>query len=352
MRLASPVLLLLCSMAGAQISARTSDPIDLAPMEASVRHGDFPKVTSVVILRDGHLAYEQYFQGDATTLRDIRSATKTIASALIGMAIEDHKISGVQAPVMSFFPGYLPQNPDPRKAKITLEDLLSMSSPLDCDDENDFSRGNEERMYVLEDWQHFYLDLPMGGHMKIPGDTPPRYGRRFSYCTAGVFTLSPILKQATGTAADIYARERLFKPLGIEHADWVYSPMDIPQTGGGLRMSSRDLAKFAQLYLDGGVTNGKRLISAEWVVTSTTPHTVAEEDSNTEYGYLWWLKSFKSKSGKQYPSFWMSGNGGNKVVAIPSLHAVIVITSTNYNTRGMHQSTEKLLDDFILPAIE
>ena len=103
------------------------------------------------------------------------------------------------------------------------------------------------------------------------------------------------------------------------------------------------------MYLNGGVWNGNRLLSADWVKASTTPH-VQTGDETTEYGYLWWLKTFSSKDGKQYPSFWMSGNGGNKVVALPDLHAVVVITSTNYNSHGMHQSTEKLLDEFILPA--
>jgi CubicO group peptidase (beta-lactamase class C family) len=326
------------------------DPKMLSTMEQAVRHGDFPKVSSVVILRNGKLAYETYFEGDANTLRDTRSATKTITSALVGMAIQQHHIDSIQTPILPFFPGYQPQNPDPRKAKITVEDLLTMSSPLECDDDNEFSRGNEERMYALEDWSHFFLDLPMGGQMRLPGATPPKYGRRFSYCTAGVFTLSPILQQATGQAVDVYARQNLFAPLGIENAAWVYSPLGLVQTGGGLRLSSRDLAKFAQLYLNDGTWNGKRLLASDWIKQSTTPHVEADADEATEYGYLWWLKTFKSKDGKLYPSFWMSGNGGNKVVAIPSLNAVIVITSTNYNSRGMHQSTEKLLDEFILPA--
>ena len=346
---------LLCLPAHAQDLPTSSpenshlDAATLRLMEQAIRKGDFPKVSSVVILRDGKLAYESYFDGDANTLRDTRSATKTITSALVGMAIEQHRISGIQAPVLSFFPGYQPQNPDPRKAKITLEDLLTMSSPLECNDDNEFSRGNEERMYVLEDWSHFFLDLPMGGQMRLPGATPPKYGRVFSYCTAGVFTLSPVLQQATGQAVDAYAQKNLFQPLGIEHAAWVYSPLGLAQTGGGLRLTSRDLAKFAQLYLNGGVWNGNRLLSADWVKASTTPH-VQTGDETTEYGYLWWLKTFSSKDGKQYPSFWMSGNGGNKVVALPDLHAVVVITSTNYNSHGMHQSTEKLLDEFILPA--
>jgi CubicO group peptidase (beta-lactamase class C family) len=240
-------------------------------------------------------------------------------------------------------------NPDPRKDKITIEDFLTMSSVLECDDWNDASRGNEERMYVIEDWAQFILDLPVHGHMHLgEHEETPKYGRYFSYCTGGVFVLSEVLQGATGVRTDHYAQERLFGPLGITDAEWVYSPLGIPQTGGGLRLTSRDLLKIAQLYLNGGKWQGQRIVDESWVRTSTQPH--AQIDDQTEYGYLWWLKAFRSE-GKSYPAFFMSGNGGNKVVVFPSPDMAAVITSTNYNTRGMHEQTEKLLTDYILPAI-
>jgi CubicO group peptidase (beta-lactamase class C family) len=160
--------------------------------------------------------------------------------------------------------------------------------------------------------------------------------------------LSEVLQKATGMRADRYAEEKLFGPLGITDAQWVYSPLNIPQTGGGLRLTSRDLMKVAQLYLDGGVWQGRRIVDEAWVRTSTQPH--ARIDDQTEYGYLWWLKSFKSGD-KSYPAFFMSGNGGNKVAVFPSLDVAVVITSTNYNTHGMHEQTEKLLTEYILPAV-
>ncbi len=242
------------------------------------------------------------------------------------------------------------QNPDPRKSAITVEDFLTMSSPLECDDWNDASRGNEERMYLVEDWAQFILDLPIRGRMHLgEKEELPPYGRNFSYCTGGVFTLSEVLQKATGQRTDHFAEEKLFGPLGITTAKWFYSPLNIPQTGGGLRLSCRDLLKIAQLYLDGGNWHGRRIVSESWVKASTTPH--ARIDDSTEYGYLWWLKSF-SVNGKSYPAFFMSGNGGNKVVAIPSLDMAVVITSTNYNTHGMHEQTEKILTDYVLAAVE
>jgi CubicO group peptidase (beta-lactamase class C family) len=323
----------------------------LQDMETAVRAGDFKKIGSVVIARHGKLVYEVYFEGDAGTLRDTRSATKSITDVLIGIAIGEKKLSGVAARVLQLLPEHARQlqNPDPRKDRITVEDFLTMSSPLECDDWNDASRGNEERMYVVEDWAQFILDLPIRGRMRVGEQIdPPPYGRYFSYCTGGGFTLSEVLQKATGTRTDRYAQEKLFGPLGITDEQWVYSPLNIPQTGGGLRLTSRDLLKISLLYLNGGIWQGKRLVDEAWVRTSTQPH--ARIDDETEYGYLWWLKSFKS--GKEtYPAFFMSGNGGNKVLAFPGLDLAVVITSTNYSTRGMHEQTEKLLTDYILPAI-
>ncbi len=323
----------------------------LHDMDAAVRSGEFKKIGSVLVARHGKLVFEDYFDGDAGTLRDTRSATKSITDMLVGIAISEKKLSGVDARVLALLPerARKMQNPDPRKEKITVEDFLTMSSPLECDDWNDASRGNEERMYLVEDWAQFILDLPVRGRMHVGEQAdPPKYGRYFSYCTGGVFTLSEVLQKATGERTDRYAQEKLFGPLGISDATWVYSPLNVPQTGGGLRLSSRDLVKIAELYRSGGRCQGKSIVDEAWVKASTEAH--AQIDAQTEYGYLWWLKSFQS-GGKGYPAFFMSGNGGNKIAVFPGLDLTVVITSTNYGTRGMHEQTEKLLTDYILPAV-
>jgi CubicO group peptidase (beta-lactamase class C family) len=328
----------------------SSEPF--AAMEKAIRAGEFKKIGSVLMARHGKLVYEAYFDGDRTTLRDTRSATKSITDILIGIAIEDKKLSGVDARVLALLPDHARriQNPDPRKDKITVEDFLTMSSPLECDDWNDASRGNEERMYVVEDWAQFILDLPIRGRMHLGEKVdPPPYGREFSYCTGGVFTLSEVLEKVTGERTDHYAQKKLFGPLGIMDAVWVYSPLNIPQTGGGLRLTSRELLKIADLYRTGGEWKGTRIVDEAWVKTSTRSH--AKIDDDTEYGYLWWLKTFKSGQ-KSYPAFFMSGNGGNKVMVFPGLDMSVVLTSTNYNTKGMHQQTEQLLTDYILRAVE
>lgn len=331
----------------------TAQAQKLKEMETAIRGGEtFKKIGSVLVSQHGQMLYEGYFEGDANTLRDTRSATKSITSALVGIAIREKKLAGVGTRVLDLLPERARklQNPDARKSKITVEDFLTMSSPLECDDWNDASRGNEERMYIIEDWTQFILDLPIRGRMHVGEKVEqPPHGRAFSYCTGGVFVLSEVLTKSTGLRTDRLAQQKLFSPLGIAHAEWTFSPLGLPQTGGGLRLASRDLVKIAQLYLNQGMWGQQRILDETWIKDSISPH--ARIDDETEYGYLWWLKSFKS-SGKAYPSFYMTGNGGNKVVAIPSLDAVVVITSTNYNSRGMHEQTEKILTDYVLPALD
>ena len=324
----------------------------LTTMGERIKDSTFQRITSVVVAVDGKLVYEGYFSGAGRdTQHDVRSASKTVASMLIGLAIERGAISGVDAKVFDFFPErrQASKNPDPRKDKVTVEDLLTMSSLLECDDDNQYSSGNEERMYVTEDWLGFFLDLPIKGFppwATKPQDSP--YGRSFSYCTAGVFTLGAVLEKATKKPVPDFARETLFAPLGIEKVGWQFSPLGLTQTGGGTRLRSRDLAKLGLLYLDGGRWHGRQVISEEWVETSTAAH-VQASDTDT-YGYLWWRRDFEA-SGRKFPAFFMTGNGGNKVVVVPSAKLVAVITSTNYNTRGMHQQSDKLLTDYILAAL-
>jgi len=323
----------------------------IAEMEKEIKSGGYKKITSVVVARHGKIVYEKYFDGsDALGLRNTRSATKTIASILVGIAIDKGFLSGVEARVISFFSDKQPlDNPDPRKDKMTIEDLLTMSSILECDDSNQFSRGNEERMYIVEDWIKFTLDLPVRGfpsYMEKPADSP--YGRSFSYCTAGAVTVGGVIERATKSSLVEFAKKHLFDPLRITATDWVYTPLGSASMAGGLGLRSRDLLKLGQLYLENGRWNGQRIVSEEWVRTSTRPKVKVDED--IEYGYFWWLKKFGSEKEK-FPAYCMLGNGGNKVCVFPTLDLVVVITSTNYNTRGMHEQTDMILSNHILRSI-
>jgi len=327
------------------------DTAPLAALEAKLADNSYKNITSIVLARDGKLVYEHYFNGsDAEHLNDVRSASKSVTALLAGAAIDRGLIPSVQAKVYGYFPDKQPiQHADPRKQAITLEDLLSMSSLWECNDENEFSSGNEERMYVSEDWLQFALDLPIKGFapwMSKPADSP--HGRAFAYCTAGAFTAGALVERAARMPLARFASEALEKPLGIEHVQWNTSPLGIGMGGGGTRYRSRDLAKLGQLALDEGRWHGKQVISAAWIRAMLTVHAQARDDA--DYGYFWW--SFrKPVTGIDEPVWAMSGNGGNYVFVVPSRHLVAVITSTAYNQRYMHPQSQEIFREYLLKAV-
>lgn len=323
------------------------DTVLLRDLEARIRAGDFGNITSVLIAVDGALAYEQYFDaGGREALRNTRSATKTIASVLVGIAVDKGIISSADEPVARYFPELRPlTNPDARKDSITIEDFMTMTSHLECDDNNSFSRGHEERMYLVEDWTRFTLDLPIRGFpawVPKPEDSP--HGRAWAYCTAGVTTIGAALERAVGEPVDNWARRVLFEPLGIGEVAWQYTPTGTAMTGGGLAMRSGDLLRIAQLFLDGGTYGGSQIVSGDWVDASLRPQAFVRPDM--DYGYLWWLPTINGET-----AFMMTGNGGQKVIAFPGLSAVVAITTTNYGRPNAHTLTDTLVSDYIIQAL-
>jgi CubicO group peptidase (beta-lactamase class C family) len=279
-------------------------------------------ITSVAVSRAGEIVAEEYLEGDAETLRNTRSCTKTVAGMLTGLAIERGPVSGVEASVVELLGADVD---DPRKRAITVRDLLTMSSCLECDDWDESSPGNEERMYPREDWLGFALELPV------------RAETGFTYCTAGVVLLGVALERALGEPLPEFARRELFAPLGIDRAGWPATPLGQVSTAGGLLLTSRSLLRLGELYLRGG----RDLVPAAWVEESLRPH--ARIDEQTEYGYLWWLRRFGGEE-----CFYMSGMGGNRVHVFPRLELVAVITSANFGRRDAHPLSDRLLEEQIL----
>lgn len=346
MKWIAAMLLAMGSLANAQPTTGFADAA------AGVEAGEFERTTSIVVMQDGEIVFERYFDdGGPDALRNTRSVTKTVTGMLAGIAVDRGAIASVDTPLLSFFPGRDIAHPDPRKAEITIEDVLTMSSLMECDDMNQFSRGNEERMYLIEDWPGFFLDLPIKGFpawVTRPEDSP--HGRAFAYCTAGVATLGAAIEQTTGSELEDFAREFLFDPLGIEEVEWQFSPLGLAQGGGGLGLTSRSLALLGQLYLDGGEANGRRIVSSDWVSASVRPQVSVPDGRGFNYGYLWWLQPFEA-NGETYGAWLMNGNGGNKVIVQPETRSVTVITTTNYGNGRAHAMSERLYGEHILPQL-
>lgn len=323
-----------------------------AQVRADIEAGTYGTVTSVLILHNGEPVFEAYFNGaDAQTLHDTRSVTKTITGQIVGLAIADGVLS-LDQPLAPLFEDLQPfQNPDPRKDAITPLDLLTMSGPLECNDWSEFSRGNEERMYLVEDWPGFFWDLPIRGYPSWA--TPPseaEYGRSFSYCTAGVQVLGEAVERVTGQSVMEYAEARLFAPLGVDAFEWPLTGLGTPHLGGGLRLTSRGLAAFAELQRMGGMAQGQRILPESWTAQSITPQSVISEGGGFEYGYLWWLAERDSAAGPVQLAM-MNGNGGNRVWIAPEHGLTIVLTKTDFNTPTMHREAFEFFQQVIAPAL-
>lgn len=341
------------SLAGnAQMDFTLSEPLQhplLNAMNDSVHAGSFQEITSILIARDGVLIYEAYYEGNAIESKhNVRSGTKTMATLLTGIAIKEGHISSEQNKIFDYLGHKLPvDNPDPRKDDITIEDLLTMSSCLECDDNNQASRGHEERMYIIEDWTQFYLNLPIRAYTFNPKPEDCPYGRSMSYCSSGAAAMADVIESAVDEKLDIFAKRHLFDPLEITDYTLHKTPLNILNTAGGSEYRSRDFLKMIQLFLNNGTWNGKEIMTASWVEKATSPKANAWE--GMDYGYLLWLTDFGTD--KKVSAYTMAGNGGNKILAIPELNVTIILTATNYNNRNAHNYTNTLLNEYIVPVL-
>ncbi|WP_420399772.1 serine hydrolase domain-containing protein [Flagellimonas sp.] len=337
-----------CSQLDLTSPRGTSHPL-WSKMDSTIKSGKYERITSVLVAQNGELLFENYYNGaDSNSKHNTRSATKTMATLLTGIAIKQGYIQSEKDKIFKYLGHKTPvKNPDDRKSGITLEDLLSMSSILECNDFNSFSRGNEERMYIIEDWTGFLVDLPVRAYPFEPKPEDQPYGRAFSYCSAGAAAMADIVQRAVGMPADQFAKQNLLNPLGFEDYVLHYTPEGVLNTAGGSEYKSRDLLKLIQLCLNKGVWNGQEIIPATWLQKATTPKVRVRD--GVEYGYLFWLRSFGEN--QQYYSYHMSGNGGQKLLAIPDLDAVMVITTTNYGNRNAHNYTDELVNEYIVPVL-
>ena len=292
-------------------------------------------VDSVLLIRKGKLVLEEYFyQYDRDKLHQLRSATKSVVSALVGIALDKKLIASKDEKVVALFPEYEIKNLSEEKRAITVEHLLACESGLACQDGNPESPGEEQKMNASPDWVQFILDLPM---VAPPGKT----GR---YCTGGVIMLGRIVEKASGKRLSDFAAENLFGKLGITNYRWNFKPDSSSfDDACQLHMRPRDMAKLGLLYMNEGQWKGRQVISREWVKASLSKHSVVR---GTDYGYLWW-RQWLNVDGTRVDGVTAKGNGGQRIYLWPSLDLVVVITGGSYNEQS---PSDEIQVKYILPA--
>lgn len=324
-----------------KISAQKIDVSKIEELNRKIASKTYKDITSIVIIKDGKLLMEEYFNGaNRKSLHDMRSVGKSFASTLLGIAVQDHFIKNENQNLSEFYDLKNFKNYSPEKENITLKTLLTMSSPFDGSDINSESPGNEENMYPTNNWVEFTLNLPI--------DKTKLVESRWDYFTAGVVVLGDIVHQSVPNGLAKYADKKLFQPLGITSYKWQFTPQNVANTAGGIQLRSLDFAKYGQLYKNQGIWNGKQILTHDWVEKSLSKQMTISEGEY--YGYLFWNKTY-TIDGKDYEVYYCSGNGGNKIIIFKDQPLVIVVTATAYNTPYGHKQVDKIVQDYLIPAI-
>ncbi len=348
--------LILCSSATAQDvwpdtdwptstpEAQGLDPARLSELVDLIREGQhFPDLHSLLILKDGYLVIEEYFGGwNRQRLHVLQSVTKSITSALIGIAIEQGHVGSVDERVIDYFPDWRNElAKDPRWATVRLQDLLTMRSGTDYHEQGQDS-PHLQLNRTPRAWDRFYLDRPM---VRDPGTY-------WQYDSGGVILMSAMLKQRSGMHADDYADRFLFPPLGIDQAPWVRNRDGHPHTGGGLHLRPRDMARFGLLYLRRGRWRDQQVVPRAWVDESTRQHVDFEppRGTSTGYGYLWWILAPDPGGAGSEPIYAAMGFRAQYIFVVPEHDMVVVVTGGTTNGRDQRRPIE-FLYSHILPSV-
>ena len=343
----------------------------LEAIDAEIRAGRHRFVDSMLVIRRGRIVFERYYRHDyekATAKRDrsahqynydhpnwhpyyqgsklhtMQSVTKSVTSAMIGIALQRGELKSTKTPVLSFFPKRKILDPDGRKAKMKLEDVLTMRAGFLWDEWTvglDDPTNDCIRLESSDDWVEYTLNKPMATE---PGTT-------FVYNSGSTHLLSAIIKRATGETIDDYARKLLFEPLGIDSFHWKKTPKGLPDTEGGLYLRPRDLARIGYLYLRDGIWEGQRILPEKWVERSVTPWVADIAPANPSYdrgyGYKWWI--LDDGSGKRPKCYAAMGYGGQLLFVVPKLDLIGVFTA--WNIHGRSPGLPDIFRHRIVPAV-
>jgi CubicO group peptidase (beta-lactamase class C family) len=338
------------------------DPAALARLAAAIRSWPELGVHAIVIERSGHLIFEEYFEAfderwgeplgrvkmTAETKHDLRSVTKSVVSALAGLAIGDGAIPSLQQPVVGWFPEFSELATAERR-RVTIAHVLGMTSGLRWNEEVPYTNPLNDEIRMTRD------SLPLRYALSAPFEQPP--GADFNYNGGLTQVMGAVIERATKTPIEEYARAKLWMPLGITDVEWLGDLAGMPAAASGLRLRPRDLAKFGSLFLHGGRWNGRQVVPEDWVDRSTRrqfrfpPRTGADASGEFGYGYFWWYNCYPSTTGL-VEARTAVGNGQQRIFVLPGLDMVVTIFAGRYNDFANGATLgSRILRDHVIPAV-
>ena len=294
---------------------------------------ELPRLRSLLVSIDGDLVEEHYFNGvTARSLANLKSASKTLMSILVGIGIDRGYLDDVDQTIDAFFPEELAEA-SALKRGITIEDLLSMRSGLETTSNRNYGRWVQSRNWVAHALSRPFVGKP-GGQM--------------IYSTGSTHLLSAIITRATGMTTREFGQRYLARPLGVSLPAWPQDPQGIYFGGNDMLLTPRAMVKVGELYLDGGSIDGFEVVSSRWIRESWIPRTVSRY-SRRQYGYGWWMRVLNG-----FPTYYAWGYGGQFIYVIPDLDAVIVVTSSPNPGDGRREHRRQLndvIEDQLVPVI-
>ncbi|MEX0619091.1 MAG: serine hydrolase [Pseudohongiellaceae bacterium] len=311
---------------------------DIAPQFTSAHEAALrlPRIHSLLISQGGELIFEEYYNGrDRWQPDNMKSASKSVISALMGIAIDQGHVEGVNQPIVDFFPELLSGEANAAKRAITIEDLLTMQAGLEST-----SNRNYGRWVISDNWVQFALQQSL---VSEPGTD-------MIYSTGSTHLLSAIIARASGMSTREFTQQSLASPLGFNLAYWSQDPQGVYFGGNDLEMRPRDMLAFGQLYLNKGAYQGERILQENWVSRSHMPHAVSPRGQGRFYGYGWWLRDLADML---IPVAW--GFGGQLIFVVEEFDMVIVATSnSNPGTerRGHLRRLYDLVEEQILRRLQ
>lgn len=341
---------LCCALVATLLSCNSDVPVDPPPRyphaaaqnidseqlsQAIEKLAAVPGMRSIVLGRKGVIAAEEYYNdGGADVVHDVRSVTKSVMALLIGIAIQEGHLRGVEQTIGEFFLGTVVDSLEPAKAQITIGQLLTMSCGLEWHELDGGDSYNQ--WYSSDDHVNWVLNQPF---IHEPGNG-------FNYNTGSTHLLSVILQLATGSSALEFARRHLFEPIAIEQSDWTVLPGEQSHNNGGagLKISPRAMFAIGNLMLNQGRWNEIQVVPAEWVNRCVSVHNTTNDLNpyGTEYGYLWWIGQARGRR-----HFFAMGWGGQFIVAVPD-HDLVVVATCRWRGVPDSEARQHWYDIFII----